>query len=211
MRFKSIAGFFLLVLLFTGAGSNAGVNLGASIDDDGLKSFYLAIGDHYKVQEKEVVVVQKRQVRDEEMPVVFYLARQAKVSPEVIVELRLEGRTWMEITTNFGLYADIYHINVTTQAGPPYGKAYGYCKNKPKSEWRKLSFSDSEIVNFVNLRFVSEHYGISPDEVVKLREQGQNYVLINENMKKEKEKGKKDKKKDYAVDNNSKAKGKKNK
>ena len=37
--------------------SQAGVSIGLSADEDGIKSFHLAIGEHYGVKEKEVVVV----------------------------------------------------------------------------------------------------------------------------------------------------------
>jgi len=210
MKLKLLAGCLLVSLMSWGAGIKAEVNLGVSFDNEGLKSFYLAIGEHYQIQEKEVVVVKNRKVSDEEMPVVFYIARQAEVSPQTVIDLRLESRTWMEITTNFGLKADIYYVNVTAKTGPPYGKAYGYCRNMPQSEWRGLALSDSEIINFVNLRFVAEHYGLSPDSIVKLREEGKNYIVINDQIKKEKaEKDKK--KKEFAADNKSKGKGQKNK
>ena len=64
---------------------SADVSLGVSLDQDGLKGFYLAIGEHYKVPETEVVVVRQKNVPDEELPVVFFLARQASVSPETII------------------------------------------------------------------------------------------------------------------------------
>ncbi len=39
---------------------------------------------------------------------------------------------------------------------------------------------------FVNLRFISDHFGYTPDEVVKMREQGQSFIAIHDKIKKAK-------------------------
>ena len=196
------------VCLLTGGQSKAGLDFGISIDDDGVKGFYLAIGDHYKVAEKEVVIIKKRQVPDEELPVVFFIARRAGVNPDVIVKLRLGGQSWMQIAWHFGLDADAFYVPIEGNPGPPYGKAYGHFKNKKKSEWRKIRLADVEIVNFVNLRFASEHYGYSPNEVIKLRSGGKKFVDIHKHIKAKKA-GKQVPSKKMAVKEKPKGKGKK--
>ena len=67
---------FITVLLAVGlfGSSRAGIDIGISADESGIKDFYLAIGDHYKQPEKEIIVVRERGIPDEELPVVFYLA-----------------------------------------------------------------------------------------------------------------------------------------
>lgn len=197
--FKLILSLTALLLISTAA-PRADVSAGISIGDGGLKNFYLAVGDHYKVPEKEVLVVRERQVPDEELPVVFYLAARAKVAPSVVVELRLGGMTWMEITSYYGLTADIYYVDIPDVSGPPYGKAYGY-RNRHRNEWGSLKLKDADIVNYVGLKFVCDHYGYSVPEVVKMRDEGQSFVAINEKIKqakqgksgKESDKGKDDK------------------
>jgi hypothetical protein len=64
------------------------------------------------------------------------------------------------------------------KAGPPYGKAWGHLK-KSKKAWKTARFSDAEVVNMVNLRFVSDHHGIPPSEVMKMRDAGKGFVEIN--------------------------------
>jgi len=75
----------------------------------------------------------------------------------------------------------------TVRVGPPYGKAYGHFKNKPKKEWKTIVLSDGDVVNLVNLKFVSEHYGRPPQEVIRLRASGKQFVTIYEEVKKERE------------------------
>ena len=191
----------------------AGVDIGVSIGEDGIKGFYLAIGEHYRVPEKQVIVVRERKVPDEELPVVFFLAQQAGVAPDVIIKLRLGGRTWMEITARFGLTAEIFYVPVKRAPGPPYGKAYGHFKKHKKADWGAIRFTDVEVVNFVNLRFISEHYGYSADEVITMREKGKSFVAINSEVKKNRGKAKKASKKLAAQEEKeepkSKGKGKK--
>ena len=182
----------LLVALYWTPTVSADVSVGVSITDDGVKSFHLAIGDYYHVPEKEIFVVRERHIPDNELPVVFFLAARAKVAPGVIIDLRLKNKSWMEITRHFGLGADVYYVPVKQVSGPPYGKAYGHFKNKNKKDWGTIRLADADIVNFVNLRFVSEHYGYSPDEVIKMRAGGKTFVNINTELKKNKAKKQKD-------------------
>ncbi len=188
-------GLILVVgVLFLGLGagqSRAEVDVGLTLDKDGLKSFHLAIGEHYQVPEKEVIVIREKKIADDDLPVVFFLAGRTGVAPEMIVKLRLGGKSWMEITAHFGLSAEIYYVPLAKPAGPPYGKAYGYYKNRKRSEWGKIKLEDADIVNFVNLRFLSDHYGYSPDDIISMRQKGANFVDINTKIKKEKSSKKK--------------------
>lgn len=173
-----------LVLSFTIAGSAlAGVSVGVSADEDGLKSFYFAIGDHYRVPEKEVVVVQERHVPDDELPVVFHIAKRAGISSVKIIDLRLDGMSWMDITLRLGLTAEIFYVPVEKQPGPPYGNAWGHFKNGKKTGWKEVRLSDPDIVNWVNLSFMSKEWGMTPEEVIKLRSDGSSFVKVNQKIK----------------------------
>ncbi len=209
MRAMLIPAIICLVMFWPSSDSFADVDVGLSIGDDGLKSFYIAIGDHYRAPEKEIIIVRRSKLPEEEMPVVFFLARKADVSPEVIIKMRLLGKSWWEITTHFGLNASIYYVPVKGNPLPPYGKAYGHYKNKKKSQWGKIVLSDVDIINFVNLRFISEHWGYEPEEVIKMRANGRNFVNINSEAKAKKNKSRAEK---YADDEKpGKGKSKKNK
>ena len=187
MRVVTVLVLVSLLLLWPSINQcRADVDIGLSIGDEGIKGFYLAIGEHYKVAEKEIVIVKKKKITDEELPVVFFLAQRAGVAPEVIIKLRLGGKSWMEISTSLGLTAEIFYVPVKHTPGPPYGKAYGHFKNKKNNQWGTIKLTDTEVVNFVNLRFISEHYGYSPDDVIKMREKGNSFVAINAAVKKNK-------------------------
>ncbi|MBE0426044.1 MAG: hypothetical protein IBX72_05295 [Nitrospirae bacterium] len=201
--------FFSLIILSLSSPipeAEASVDLGISIGDEGLRGFYLAVGDYYRVPQRDVIIIRERGMPYEEIPVVFFIAGRSRVAPEVVIDLRLRGMSWMDITLHFGLTPEIYYVPV--RVGPPYGKAYGYYMNKPKKEWKKINFKDSDIINLVNLKFISEHYKYSSREVIKMREKGKNFVVINDEIKKgRKEHKAKDKRQDKEK-NKGKSKGK---
>ena len=73
----------------------------------------------------------------------------------------------------------MYYVPLKSNPGPPYGKAYGYFKNKPRKEWKNINFTDEDIINLVNLRFISDYYGYDPTQIVKMRNEGKGFVAIN--------------------------------
>lgn len=201
-----------LIFLFPPSNSEATVNLGISIGDEGLRGFYLAVGDYYRVPEREVIIVRERHMPDEEIPVVFFIAKMARVKPATIIDLRLVGKTWMNIVLHFGLSPEIFYVPVRegVVVGPPYGKAYGYYKKKPRKEWKAIVLGDDDVVNLVNLRFISEYYRYEPERVIRLREGGKNFIVINKEVEKEKKAGKeKVKEKEEGRKEKTKGKGKK--
>lgn len=189
--FIGLSLFFLVLVLGSPPGyAQKQVDVGVSIGDKGLKSFYLSIEEYYKVPEREVIVIKERRIPDEEIPVVFYIAKRARVTPETIIDLRLGGMTWIDITFRYGLSPEIFYVPVkeveVVEIGPPYGKAYGYYKNKPKKEWKSIVFTDDDVINLVNLRFISEHYGYPPEAVIKMRSKGKSFVTLNDEVRLEK-------------------------
>jgi len=181
--FGAFVGFLLIAGL--PAASSAQVSTGISLDSDGLRGFYLSVGDYYHVPEREVIVVRERRVPDDELPVVFFMASHAHVAPGVIVDLRLDGWSWSRISLHYGVGPDVYYVPVAFEvSGPPYGNAYGHYKKRPKKEWSTIRLTDSDIVNFVNLRFISHHMGIPPEDVIRMRSGGKSFTVIHEDVRK---------------------------
>ncbi|MBP1779493.1 MAG: hypothetical protein H6Q86_5504 [candidate division NC10 bacterium] len=127
----------------------------------------------------------------------YFLAARAHVAPAAIISLRVQKMPWLDIAFHYHLTPDIFFIPVTTERiGPPYGHAYGYCrKHGPTRDWRKFALTDHDVVNLVNLRFVSEHYRVSPEAVMAMRSRESRFVVINDDIKRGNEKGKADKQK----------------
>jgi hypothetical protein len=160
------------------------VNVGVSLDEDGLQGFYLAIGEHFGAAEKEVIVVREKNIPDDELPVVFFLAQRADVRPAAIIKLRLAGNSWMDISLHFGLHADIYHVSTVGDFGPPYGRALGHYKKQKRHNWHKIRLADADIVTLVNLSFMSKHYGYAPSEVIRHHQKGKKFTAIHKAVRK---------------------------
>lgn len=186
MRKGTLVFSTILFSLWIAGFAGASMDLGISLGEDGLKSFYLAVGDYYRVPERDVVFVKKRRIADEEIPVVFFIAKRAGVSVSTLIDLRIGGSTWMDISLRFGLGPDIYYVPVKKVGGPPYGNAYGHYKNKPRKKWKSISLTDADVVNLVNLKFISEHYGFAPEEVISMRSKGKSFVVISSEVRRQK-------------------------
>jgi len=161
------------------------VNAGIEIGTNGVDSFHLAIGDYFKVSEEQINNCQKQNIPDEELPVVFFIAQRANVEPSAVLAVHASGLTWMQVAMHFRLNPRIFFTNLPGNAvsHTPYEKGYGFYKDRKN----RVNLSDADIVNFVNLKFVSEHYGDDPKEIIQMRASGKSFRDINDNYWKKKE------------------------
>jgi hypothetical protein len=185
MKNKIVIAVLTAVVVFLAVpAARAEFAMGVSGDSEGLNNFYIAVGDYNRIPEREVVVVRQQGIPDEELPVVFFLAAHARVPYTEIVRLRLNRWTWMKIALKYRLDPGIFYMPVNeTVSRPPYGRAYGYYMKWPKHKWKNIRLDDKDIINCVNLRFMSEHYGHDPVQVIRMREQGRNFVVINREVR----------------------------
>lgn len=162
------------------------IRTGISFTDGNINSFYLSIGEYYRVPESRVVYVRDRyHMHDEELPVLFFLASRAHVDPKLIIDLRTRRRmSWLDITFHFGLTPEIYYVPVK-HVGPPYGNAYGYYK-KHGNKYNKVVLADDDVVNLVNLRFMSDYHGVAPEVIIDKRGKGERFIAMNDEFRREK-------------------------
>lgn len=143
-------------------------DIGVSGRDDDVDGFYFSIGNHYNAPREEIYVVERRIPRDE-VNIAYFLARESRRNINFITDLRLRGKSWWDISLSLGLNPhNLYVVETYNHYGPPYGRAYGYGHNKHR-------LSDREIMELVNVRFLSRYHGISPDEVIERRHRGSHY------------------------------------
>lgn len=181
----------LAAVLGGAAASAAQVDLGISIGDGRLQSFYVAVAEHYHVAPRLVADYRARyRLLDEELPIVFFLASRARVAPRAVIDLRSGRRSWFEIALRFGLSPEIFFVPVGLERiGPPYGNAYGYYRKHGRAgNWGKLKLTDREVLDLVNLRFLSEYHGVRPETVIGWRGEGRGFVAIHEEARRGKTK-----------------------
>lgn len=152
-------------------------DIGISGSDRGINGFSLSIGDYYRVPQQEVMLIERSIPRDE-MSVVYFLARESHRDARYISDLRLHGGSWWDISLRLGLDPrTLYVVDSHRHSGPPYGKAYGYSKDN------RHHLRDAEIIDLVNVRFLSDYHHISPDDVIDRRRGGERYNNIDEHYR----------------------------
>ena len=74
--------------------------------------------------------------------------------------------------------------------GPPYGRALGHYKKKHRKEWKTIVLTDADVVNLVELRFLSEHYRVAPEHVIAMRADQRDFVAIHADLHRHGSRGK---------------------
>jgi len=176
MRAFCLLSLVLGVMVVPGQAQTA-VSVAASIGD-----FHVAVSNYYRVPEREVIVLRERRVRDDELPVVLFLAQHAAVPPARIVDMRLRGMSWWDISVRYGIGPEVYYVPVAVSPGPPYGKAYGHYKKKSRKQWNTIVLSDDDVVNLVYLRFASDYYRVPAERIIERRGNQPDVVMIHTEM-----------------------------
>lgn len=142
--------------------------------------------DYYKVDQKTVDELVAQKVSDDDISVALFLSNQAKVTPGVVIGYRTKGMSWADITIKLGVKPDIYFTVLPANPGPPYGKAWGYWKKHKAQPTMVFTLGDDDLRNLVQLRLVSEHYKVKPEEVIKWRGSGKAFqaIIFDEHGKK---------------------------
>jgi hypothetical protein len=143
-----------------------------------IGGFHLAVANYFGAPRQEVVILHDRRIPNDEIPVALFIAQQARVAPSAVVDLRLRGKSWWDISVHFGISPEVYYIPVAIAPGPPYGKAYGHFK-KPKHQWRTIVLADPDLINMVNLRFLSGYHHVAPERVIELRGGNRDFVAVH--------------------------------
>jgi len=68
----------------------------------------------------------------------------------------------------------------------PPGSPHEYYQAVGQETWPQVALKDEDVVNLVNLRFLSEHYRCPPHVVMELRAAGQPYDAIEREVAKRK-------------------------
>jgi hypothetical protein len=159
--------------------------LGAAGGDTDIE-YYKAIADYYVVSYDSVVaklLVADTTIAAEDLPVFLFVAERAQTPPMTIVEVRSRGESWDEIVKGRMLQSDIFYFMIAGDIeSKTYAPIFDKFKSTPKKDWKLLQFADPEIVNLVNLRFISSHHDYSLFEIMKMRDAGKGFIEINHDV-----------------------------
>lgn len=178
---------FAAVILFAAFFQSvfAEIQAGFTVGSEGVQNFYLGLSEYNNVPVTQITAIRNNGIPDEELPVVFFMAQKAGVSPEKIIAWRIRKHlSWMAIAGRLSLSPEVFYVPVEGPVnGGIYGRTYGYFDIRHKSRWNRIKLMDADIINFVNLRFMSEHYGYRPEEIIRLRESGKPFIAIHNDIR----------------------------
>ncbi|MEJ5227103.1 hypothetical protein [Thermodesulfovibrio sp.] len=191
---KFILKFSMMIVLifeflFSSSAYSKDIDFGMHLENDELKEFYLSISDYYNVPVRDVYVVRDRYpfIKDEELPILFFIVKEAKLQPHIILHYRKMGLSWYDIMVRVRLKPEQCFERYIVIEGPPYGKAWGHYKKHQK---RFIVFRDVDIVELSNIHFISNYYHERPDIIVAAKKRYPKYIDVNrEFYRKHKTKG----------------------
>lgn len=170
----------LALALAAGATSAARADLGPL---EPLADLHRAVHESLGLPEPLVVRLLERGLPDVELPVVGLVAAQLTVTPERVVDLRLAGRSWIDLTVELGGGPEIFYVPFARDPGPPYGKAWGHYKKTPREKWRAIRLTDAEVIDLANVHLCARQYALTPDRVVQLRRGGESYAQLHRELR----------------------------
>ena len=173
----------MVLFSITCLASKAAENVAAQASNGGT-SYFTSIGSYFSVPQSDINVVRHRGIPEEEVPVVFFLSRQAKVAPSTIINLRRKGVSWLEITQRFGYGPEIFYVAVDANvvADPPYRRVYEDYNSKPMKQWSEVTLRDNDIINLVNLKYISEYYKYPPEPIMTMRHDNKGFAAISDEI-----------------------------
>jgi hypothetical protein len=155
MRYALVAATVGLGLALSACGARGQVHVGVGMDREGLQYFEMAMADVYGMPAGPL----PSYIYPDELPVVYLLAREAGVSPEVVMALREQGWSWMDITYHLGVDPYLYVSRLPRQAG-----YWGYRGR----DYRYLT--DRHIIDYVNLYFWADYHRRPITQIIVIRQ-----------------------------------------
>lgn len=170
--------FIMLFSLACSPSYSKDIDMGVHFRDGDLRDFYFSISDYYRIPLKDVYVVKERYpfIIHEELPILFFIVREARVEPDLVIKYRRIGYSWVDIMIKFGLPPDRVFERYIVIDGPPYGKAWGYHK---KHQRKVIVYKDTDIVELSNIKFITDYYHEKPELVVKAKKKHARYIDVH--------------------------------
>ncbi len=106
----------------------------------------------------------------DDYPVIMLLARASRRPPEEILRLRLDYLPWSDIMVRLNVSPGILFAGLDRDPGPPYGKAWGHWRQRPRGE--TFDIRDRDVVELAKLQVAAGYHHVSPYTVIAQRQNG---------------------------------------
>lgn len=141
-------------------------------------SYRAGLENHFRLTASDMADNMAHGASEEEVPIALFIARQSGMDTDAVWSVHDSGLNWMQVAWHFQLNPWVFFTPLPSKSveHTPYEKAYGIYASRAQ----KVTLEDSDLVNLVNLKFISEQYGCPPEEVVRMRADGKSFREINE-------------------------------
>jgi hypothetical protein len=148
------------------------------------QSFYEAVSIHFKTSFDEISDFRDQGIAMEDLPVLFLLADRAKIPPDKIAIDRANGASWMSIAEDYGLGANTFYFMINVKfSNETYSPIFEKYRSAARGQGGEPYLTDNEIVNMVNLKFVSSVHDYNIFEIMAMRDIVNDFPRINELVK----------------------------
>jgi hypothetical protein len=142
--------------------------------------YFSAVSNYFDISPENVDDILSTGIVDHDLPVVVFIAQKASVSMRGLAERKSAGESWSAIAANYNLsavdfYKDLGDLEIISKTFLP---VYERFQTLPEEQWGTIVLSSTDIVNLVNMRFVSENVGVLPAPVMNAKDVCLKWVKI---------------------------------
>jgi hypothetical protein len=160
----------------------------AAFASDIKEEYFSDMSKYFNVSRDSVIDLIIEEIPAEDIPVAVFIAQRAQTPAIKIAKLRARGDSWMGILKSRALTPDIFYFMLSGDINSKtFAPIFDKFNSIPPKKWGVLDFTDEEIQNLVNLKFIFSHHDYSVFEVMTMRDFGKDYPKINNQVRIKKE------------------------
>ncbi len=138
-----------------------------------------ALAMYYKVTPEEVAEVRDAGVSSDDLAVVLCVSQLSKTSSVNIAKLRARGDSWLDIMKIRSVGPESFYVMIAAKVESRiYAPILDKYASVRQSEWKSIELTSEEIINLVNLKFVSSQYDYSIFKIMEMRDAGGTFLEI---------------------------------
>ncbi len=147
--------------------------------------FYKHVANYYHIGIDSVNNLADSGLMDLDIPVAIQFSQLSNTSLEQIYKLRLKGDQWKDIMKMRGVSpTDLYFMISGVIKSSIYSQIFNKFDSVAKRKWDTIEFTDEDVTNLVNLRFIYKLHDYSVFEIMSMRDKGMDFVTINDEVHK---------------------------
>jgi hypothetical protein len=143
--------------------------------DPATSAYYRAASQAFRIPESEVLILAEWGLQADELPVILFVARLTRISPDAVVAMRRDRESWQAILGRQSIGPGRLHIEFTGNPPAALAAEYRQFASLPRERWGEVQLPDDAVIFLVNVRFLADHVGVDPETVAAARAQSASF------------------------------------